>query len=291
MRGLLLLLAIFWLVAACSQEQDSETPSLESGVTEQTATPTPSLAITGTATRTDPATTEIKATFVPNTPSARQGPTPEPTATQRTEPFAPTLSADDAATVESSAPTPSVDGTVATHTPPPSVDSTITTPDTEEESQVPTPAPEAENEPVLPPAPPSPASPISLEMDISYITGTRVGAEAGFTVTLLSDGDTDNVSMSLDISSGLVLVSGDRTWTGDLQDRVPVTLGYLVHAIEIGDWGLEASAKWYFTPDSWYGDSDELCILLGENSHEAMTGQCPAQPSQATEIPELKPDP
>ncbi len=263
LRGFLLLLIMLGLLAACTQDQENETTSAESRIAEQAITPTHSPSTTETAQPSDPPATQIRATLVPNTPSPFPRSTTEPTATRRAEPSRPL----------------------------PSVDSTITAPDTEEESQVPTPTPESETEPLSPPPPPSPASPISLEMDISYITGTRVGAEAGFTVTLLSDGDADDVSLSLDVPPGLVLMSGDRTWTGDLQDRVPVTLGYLVHAIEIGDWRLEASAKWYFTPDSWYGDKDELCILLRNDSHEAMTGQCPAQPSQATEIPELKPDP
>ena len=283
LRGFLLLLVVLGLLAACTQDQDSETPSAESRIAEQAITPTPSPSTTETAQPSDPPATQIRATLVPNTPSPLPGSTPEPTAIRAT-PVPNTPSP-----LPGSTPEPTATQRTKPSTPVPSADDAMTGPDTEEDSQVPISTPEAESEPV--PLPSSPASPISLAMDISYITGTEVGAEAGFTVTLLSDGDADDVSLSLDIPFGLVLVSGDRTWTGDLQDQVPVTLGYLVHAIEIGDWGLEASAKWYFTPDSWYGDGDELCILLGENSHEAMTGQCPAQPSQATEIPELKPDP
>ena len=136
-----------------------------------------------------------------------------------------------------------------------------------------------------------PSSPISVILTVSQANESPAVSRVSLRLTTISAGDADNVTVALTLSEGLTLLQGEQMWVGDLQRDIPVSIDYQVEALEPGNWNVHASAKWQFTPDSWYGGSDTLCLSVGGNSIETDRGPCPTETYLPTGINESKTNP
>ena len=110
------------------------------------------------------------------------------------------------------------------------------------------------------------SSPISIDLSISPFSEPKgLGSKAELTVIVTSVWDANNISVQIDLPEGFSFVSGNLTWSGDLHENIPTNFNARIEAAKVGNWTIEATARWYLTSDSWYGDIDRLCVSVSED--------------------------
>lgn len=117
------------------------------------------------------------------------------------------------------------------------------------------------------PSPPKelpPLLPINVKLAISGFTEPKgIGSQALLTVSITSSVNASNVVLQLSLSkacevwasSGIKVVSGVTSWSGDLIADVPVIINVIVNATEIGYGRIVAEATW-----GWDGLSSAYLI-------------------------------
>jgi len=119
------------------------------------------------------------------------------------------------------------------------------------------------------------SSPISVDLSISPFSEPKgLGSKAELTVTVTSVWDVNNLSAQIDLPEGISFVSGNLTWSGDLHENIPANFQAIIEAANVGNWTIKATARWYLTSDSWYGDIDRLCVSVSEDEISVLA-ECP----------------
>jgi hypothetical protein len=132
------------------------------------------------------------------------------------------------------------------------------------------------------PSPPKelpPLLPINVKLTISGFTEPKgIGSQALLTVSITSSVNASNVVLQLSLSkacevwasSGIKVVSGVTSWSGDLIADVPVIINVVVNATEIGYGRIVAEATWdglfsVYLSSREYGLRDIVGIIVLEN--------------------------
>jgi len=100
----------------------------------------------------------------------------------------------------------------------------------------------------------------------SFSMPQGLGSEAILTIEVSSLEDSANVSVHVNLPEGLLLVTGDLDWNVDLKENVSDSRTMVIRAVQVGNWTVSATARWYIYDDSWEGDSDIACVCVSEDS-------------------------
>lgn len=107
-----------------------------------------------------------------------------------------------------------------------------------------------------------PPQKVALEITVSKFTEPQgIGSEAEITVTMTSHEDIANVTTQLDWSRGFDFVSGDLTWSGNLKANVTVSFKARIKAIEIGRWGIHATAEGIVNTSLYIPELGEVDVI------------------------------
>lgn len=121
-----------------------------------------------------------------------------------------------------------------------------------------------------------PLSPINITLLVSQFTEPQgLGSEASLTIEIVSIEDASNVTVNVSLPKGISLLEGSLTWNGNLKANISSSFDVRIKAVEVGDWTISATATWYFTSDSWYGDIGRVCICVFEDRIVVTSGECP----------------
>ena len=110
----------------------------------------------------------------------------------------------------------------------------------------------------------APSIPIDVNLRLSNAPRLNQTAELRCLVTSVFDAS--NVTVNISLPEGFVLVQGSTSWVGDIHEDGSVELMAIIKAVNVGNWTIEATAGYYLTKDSWYGDIDRLYISVSEDS-------------------------
>ncbi len=148
------------------------------------------------------------------------------------------------------------------------------------------------------PSPPSPMpiSPVSVKLTTApFSEPPGLGSETSLTVEASihpsSNETLPNTSVGIELPEGMELISGETQWTGTLSRDNPATLSLKARFVKEGAWSLSASAKSYFTNDSWYGDIAYICYYVSENAIAQESRKCPDRPTSRPDLQEAKTSP
>ncbi|MEM2972446.1 MAG: hypothetical protein QW270_08540 [Candidatus Bathyarchaeia archaeon] len=120
-----------------------------------------------------------------------------------------------------------------------------------------------------------PLSAINITLHISQFTEPQgLGSEANLTIEIVSIEDASNVMVNVSLPEGISLLEGDLAWTGNLTANVSSSFNLRIKAVEVGNWTISATAMWYLTSNSWYGDIDRMCICVFEDRIVVTSGEC-----------------
>ncbi|MBI2137163.1 hypothetical protein HYU12_01445 [Candidatus Woesearchaeota archaeon] len=142
----------------------------------------------------------------------------------------------------------------------------------------------------------SPSSPISVKLIMSAFSETpKLGSETDLSVEVSVHESYDktlpNATVKIDLPEGIILVSGDTEWTGDLTNEKVVTLNAKIKFGRVGNWTLKSTAQSYFTEDSWYGGTTEVCFSVSEDKISMKKGKCPTQVILPSGVQETRTEP
>ena len=120
-----------------------------------------------------------------------------------------------------------------------------------------------------------PLSPMSITLTLSPFSDPQLPrSQSDMTVKMLSTCDANNVTAEILLPQGISVVSGSLKWQGDLKANVSSSFCTTIKIIEVGNWTVSARVRWYFTPDSWYGDIDRICIRAFNDRIEVVPAEC-----------------
>lgn len=111
--------------------------------------------------------------------------------------------------------------------------------------------------------------PIKLNDEIDIIF--RVSVEPSYGVI-------ENVTATVTISEGLILVGGTQNWNGDLKPDEPISFNTKIKIIKTGDWMVEAVANEPITEHGVYLDRDKICISVTDSETIIAHGDCVSIP-------------
>jgi hypothetical protein len=107
-----------------------------------------------------------------------------------------------------------------------------------------------------------PSSPMSVDLSVSPFTADKV---AELTVTITSVINAPNTTAQIILPEGIELQSGSLTWNGDIPANSTAKFSVIIKAVKKGEWIIEANAKHYFGPDSWFGGRNVLYFIVCED--------------------------
>jgi hypothetical protein len=92
---------------------------------------------------------------------------------------------------------------------------------------------------------PVPPRPLKISLSVSpFTSGTEKVAE--LTATITSDIDAPNTTAEIVLPEGIILLSGNTSWKGDIPAKGSVKFSAKIKAEKKGEWKVEAIAKNYF---------------------------------------------
>jgi hypothetical protein len=112
-------------------------------------------------------------------------------------------------------------------------------------------------------------SPIRIRLGMTE--APPLGKSAGLLVEVTSAMDAADVEVHIRLPEGLVMTSGSPDWKGSILRDQKVDLRYTVKSVRVGNWVIEASAKWSFAEGSFYENSDRIYISVSENTASFLT--------------------
>jgi hypothetical protein len=120
-----------------------------------------------------------------------------------------------------------------------------------------------------------PLSPMSITLTLSPFSNPQLPrSKSNVTAKILSTCDASNVTAEILLPQGIGVVSGSLKWQGCLKANVSSSFCTTIEIIEVGNWTVSAKVRWYFTPDSWYGDIDRICIRAFNGRIEVAPAEC-----------------
>jgi hypothetical protein len=127
----------------------------------------------------------------------------------------------------------------------------------------------------------NPSSPVRIRLGIT--SPPALGKTAELVVIVTSAMDASDVKVHIALPSGFVMTSGTPDWKGNIARDDKVELHYTIQSVQVGDWTIEGSVEWRFAGDSFYKDSDRICISVTADSASIST--CGSAEAQLTEFP------
>ncbi len=142
----------------------------------------------------------------------------------------------------------------------------------------------------------SPSSPISVKLTTAAFTELpKLGSETDLIMEVSVHPSYNrtlpNATVNMDLPEGIELISGHTQWNGTLSIADPIVLTARVKFVEDGNWSLSASAKSYFTEDSWVGNEADICYSVSEATIAQKSGKCPTKTTLPPGTRETKPSP
>jgi len=146
------------------------------------------------------------------------------------------------------------------------------------------------------PSPPKelpPLLPINVKLATSGFTEPKgIGSQALLTVNITSSVNVSNVVLQISLSkayevwssSGIKVVSGSTSWSGDLVADTPVIINVIINATEIGYGKIVAEAIWPDRPSVYLASidhdlSDAVGIVVLQNEILVFDDYCGILPS------------
>ena len=109
-----------------------------------------------------------------------------------------------------------------------------------------------------------PLSPLKVTLSISNPPPLNQIAEVTGVVT--SSMDIAEIEFCISLPEGFRLESGSLSWMVSASPIAPAQRSATVRSLAVGDWRIEASAKSYLSPDSWFGSNDSLTVRVSETT-------------------------
>jgi len=136
---------------------------------------------------------------------------------------------------------------------------------------------------------PAPSFPVSVDFIVSpFSESSKLGSETDLTFTAILEPSYDrtysNTTARIDLSKGIILVSGDIEWSGDLIPGNPVSLNSRIKFIKEGNWSIDY--KWDFSDDSWAHGT--MCFLVSKDKISSTPGYDGRCPTQTTLLPDTR---
>ncbi len=108
----------------------------------------------------------------------------------------------------------------------------------------------------------APKSPMIVTLSVSPFTGEKI---AELTVTITSIVNAPNTTAQIILPEGIELQSGNSNWSGDITENGTVKFSTMIKAVKMGEWIVEADARTYTSPDSWFGGKDIIYFIVCED--------------------------
>jgi hypothetical protein len=144
-----------------------------------------------------------------------------------------------------------------------------------------------------------PSSPLSV--DLTMERAPRLNETVVVTCTVKSLGyDAPDTTASINLPEGVVLVSGNIDWHGDLNADIPIEFSAVIKFTEEGKWIISAVANHVFSETRWWRDHGYVMLTVNRESGKFGWDDQPGNPAvrdttyqpQPDEIPPaLLPDP
>jgi len=109
-----------------------------------------------------------------------------------------------------------------------------------------------------------PSSPITIKLYMAEAPPLNVPAEMTCTLKLASGfAAVENVTAQINLPPAASLVSGNLTWSGNLEPGKPVSFPLVIVFNIIGHWTIEATISHVIDDNNGWGDLDALFLDIG----------------------------
>ena len=110
----------------------------------------------------------------------------------------------------------------------------------------------------------APSIPIDVKLRLS--NAPRLGETAELRCLVTCVYNASDVGVNITLPDGFVLLEGAKSWAGDIPSGGTIELVAIIKAVKVGNWTIEATAGYYLTKDSWYGDVDRIYVSVSKDS-------------------------